>query len=297
MKRHAYLIMAHNQPELLNILLHKLDVPENDIYVHIDSKSNLSVNDFSNIVTEGCLYFTKRISVNWGGYSQIEATLILLKAAIKKKHVYYHMLSGVDLPIKPIQEINAFYNQYNKEFIRFFSKEKASKEYYRRFVYKNVFRDKFGRKRCMWKYLNRLFYELQRIFRIKDERLNNKFFLGYSSWDITHDLATYILQKEDYIQETYRYTSCCDEVFLNSLIYETKFWNKLYIPYSENGTGMEANMRFIDFSDEINGSPHIIENKDVKMLMKSKLNFARKFDISKIDAIKLLNEELERGSL
>ena len=39
MKKHAYLIMAHTQPELLKMLLKKLDDERNDIYLHIDSKA------------------------------------------------------------------------------------------------------------------------------------------------------------------------------------------------------------------------------------------------------------------
>ena len=35
-KKHAYLIMAHNNFYILEKLLHLLDDPRNDIYVHID---------------------------------------------------------------------------------------------------------------------------------------------------------------------------------------------------------------------------------------------------------------------
>ena len=36
--RHAYLIMAHNEWELLNTLLSLIDDPRNDIFLHIDKK-------------------------------------------------------------------------------------------------------------------------------------------------------------------------------------------------------------------------------------------------------------------
>ena len=38
MGRHAYLVMAHNEFELLGQLLELLDYEENDIYLHIDKK-------------------------------------------------------------------------------------------------------------------------------------------------------------------------------------------------------------------------------------------------------------------
>lgn len=37
--KHAYLIMAHNEWELLNKLINALDYSDNDIYLHIDKKS------------------------------------------------------------------------------------------------------------------------------------------------------------------------------------------------------------------------------------------------------------------
>ena len=35
MKKHAFLIMAHNQFDLLEMLIKLLDDPRNDIYLHI----------------------------------------------------------------------------------------------------------------------------------------------------------------------------------------------------------------------------------------------------------------------
>ena len=36
--KHAYLIMAHGNFELLEKLLRQIDDPRNDIYIHIDKK-------------------------------------------------------------------------------------------------------------------------------------------------------------------------------------------------------------------------------------------------------------------
>ena len=38
MQKHAYMIIAHNEFDLLEILVRLLDDPRNDIYVHIDAK-------------------------------------------------------------------------------------------------------------------------------------------------------------------------------------------------------------------------------------------------------------------
>ena len=39
--RHAYLIMAHHEPDILKTLLQLLDDPRNEIFLHIDKKSDV----------------------------------------------------------------------------------------------------------------------------------------------------------------------------------------------------------------------------------------------------------------
>ena len=56
----------------------------------------------------------------WGGYSQIRSELILFQSAWEHGYEYYHLISGVDLPIKTQDEIHEFFREhYGKEFIYF----------------------------------------------------------------------------------------------------------------------------------------------------------------------------------
>ena len=96
---HAYLILAHNDPSLLKTLVSCLDDSRNDIYVHWDAKSGeapeLQTNNAHLYVLEN------RVKVNWAGFSMVEAEYRLFKAAYDNgPYVYYHLLSGADLPIK-----------------------------------------------------------------------------------------------------------------------------------------------------------------------------------------------------
>ena len=108
MKKHAYLIMAHTQPELLKKLLQMLDNERNDIYLHIDSKAkDYPLDEVAAVLKKSKCIFTERTDVKWGSYSQINCEMVLLKEAVKTEHVYYHLLSGMDLPIKSQNEIFA----------------------------------------------------------------------------------------------------------------------------------------------------------------------------------------------
>ncbi len=42
--KHAYLILAHNEPELLSLLVERLDDVRNDIYIHFDRKLSVLPN-------------------------------------------------------------------------------------------------------------------------------------------------------------------------------------------------------------------------------------------------------------
>ena len=67
MGKHAYLILAHNQFDLLSKLLRCLDDSRNDIFLHIDLKASFEREQLISVVKESNLYFTDRVSVRWGG--------------------------------------------------------------------------------------------------------------------------------------------------------------------------------------------------------------------------------------
>ena len=146
MKRHAYLIKAHHQFDLLEKLLWLLDDERNDIYIHIGVGVNYDRARFEKCVKKSGIFFVYPVKESWGGYSQIESELHLFEAAAENSYAYYHLLSGVDLPLKTQDEIHAFFDANDgKEFIYFcpksFWKESAYKyEQYR------FWQEKIGRK-------------------------------------------------------------------------------------------------------------------------------------------------------
>lgn len=97
MKRHAYLIIAHGQWDLLFILMHLIDDERNDIYLHIDKKStDAPIKALKSCTLFSSVTIVDRISVYRGTYSLFEAELILIKAALEgeENYTYFHLLSG-----------------------------------------------------------------------------------------------------------------------------------------------------------------------------------------------------------
>ena len=275
MTRHAYLIMCHNNFDVLEKLVSALDDPRNDIYIHIDKKvRNIAKIRHRLHVFHATLTFTKRIRVSWGGFSQIQAELILLQEAVKKEHAYYHLISGVDMPLKNQDYIHAFFaaNQ-GKEFISIDDKSENGALFAARIMHYHFLQDFIGRNQGLhiavaYK-IEQFLLKAQSLLKIN--RLCN--FSGYvykgGNWfSITHDMAEYILRCKKQINN-FRFGLCADELFLQTIAMTS--------PYSENITGNI--LRYVDWK---RGNPYTFRGDDFELLITSDKLFARKFD-EKID--------------
>lgn len=66
--KHAYLVMCHNNFEILCKLLSELDDVRNDIYIHVDKKVPSYPHErLKECVINANLYFVNRLTVSWGG--------------------------------------------------------------------------------------------------------------------------------------------------------------------------------------------------------------------------------------
>ena len=94
-RKHAFLILAHSNPQFVARLVNSLVAPNHYFFIHIDKKSK---EDFSCLKQiPNCTFLKKRVSCNWGGFSLVEATLNLLKEAKAADNFsYFHLLSGTD---------------------------------------------------------------------------------------------------------------------------------------------------------------------------------------------------------
>lgn len=123
MSKHAFLVMLHNQYKLASMLLSMLDDEEVDFYIHVDKKASFTEEDKSLLlsnVLKSKVFFVDRINVVWGDFSQIQVELTLLKEAIKDRYSYYHLISGVDFPLRSIEDIKSFFDaETGKEFVHF----------------------------------------------------------------------------------------------------------------------------------------------------------------------------------
>lgn len=277
MKKHAYLIMAHTQPELLKILVKLLDNERNDLYIHIDSRAkDYPLEELADEVKHAGCIFTKRSEVIWGTYSQINCEMILLKEAVKKEHAYYHLLSGMDLPIKKQEEIYAFFEKYDGlEFIDEDS-DTISEAALSRVKYKHRFLGKAG---SLGDILGALETKLQKLFGVNNTiKYSDIIFQKGRNWfSITHGLAEYVVENEDWIRKVFADSVCGDELFLQTVARNSRYAEKICNP---NTMPEIPDTRYIDWKRGSNNNPYIFRETDEEELRSAKALFARKFDLT-----------------
>ena len=93
------------------------------IYLHLDRKFNVNVNEIKNNVKLSKIYCIPRMDIKWG-VEQVKCELSLLKCAIQNgPYKYYHLLSGHDLPIKSQEEIHRYFEMNEKNYVAFYRPE------------------------------------------------------------------------------------------------------------------------------------------------------------------------------
>jgi len=274
----AYLIIAHHKPELLKKLICSLDYPGNDIYLHIDRKSkHINQLQFDGITQFSRLYTIPPVALTWGGCSQINCELKLLRFASEVDHYdYYQLLSGVDIPLMPQAEIHQFFEKNNgKEFVSVGYEWTKRKDVFERFSLYWPFADSFGRDKPMFiSLLHHMTVGVERMLNIDRTRHDNLQYAGGGNWfSITGSFVNYILSHEQWIRRRFRFTHACDEIFMQTVLVNSPFHSQLY-----DGCPPEcAYMRAVDWN---RGNPYTWEEQDYEELIHSGMLFARKVDDS-----------------
>lgn len=281
--KHAYLILAHTEFQLLQLLVKAIDDSRNDIYIHFDKK----VKTIPSVATQqaGLRILQNRVDVRWGDYSVVEAEFALFEEAVKNgPYAYYHLLSGVDLPLKGQDYIHEFFKANSgKEFIGY-TLTTITPEVIRKVQRWHLFPKEFRNASLIKRVLRSGWLRVQELLHLK--RNKQVEFKKGSQWvSVTHQMAHYFLEHKEWANGIFHHTFCSDE-----MVFQTLCWSS---PYKENifntiedGKGC---MRAIGWKD---GELKDWSEKDYEQLAQSDALFARKFnstDLHFINRVLLLS--------
>ena len=207
---------------------------------------------------------------------------MLNKANSNNKYRYYHLLSGLDLPLRKSCEIYEYFGkQYGKEFVSF--KKNIDQKVYDRVKYYHFFQ-KHNRKNIFFRLLEKISLLIQKILRVNRLNEKEKINKGANWFSITNDFSEYVLSKEKEILNKYKYTLCSDEIFMQTLIQNTNFEKRV------TNFGDSEYLNIVRYIDWNRGKPYTFLSSDFVELKNARKYylFARKFD-EKIDE-NIINE-------
>jgi len=233
----AWLIITHNEFDILKRLISLLDNEQSDFFVHIDKK----VKELPALsVKKGRLFILKdRVDVRWGSVSQIETELVLLEAALQNgPYSHYHILSGTHLPLKPVNELIEFYNNHADEVVaRCWPKDDGDADFKLRRYHFPLRHYKFGsafqRRICQLTW--RCVIKVQIIIGIR--HLKKEAFIKTDNWlSLTENACKYLVSNKKQVLKKYRWSFCGDEYFVASELKEKGFrffdcQNLLYVQF------------------------------------------------------------------
>jgi Core-2/I-Branching enzyme len=311
---HAYLILAHNQPDMVSRLVSKLNHRNVFFFIHIDAKSDITpfhalLKNYKNV------QFVRREKVNWMGFSQVQACLNLLQAATESsiQFNYYSLLSGQDYPIKSTEYIQNFLSDGSIEYINYWKLTDRPSwltklhYYYLTDLFPiRSFHTTLSLRGIYW----RLFNRLKGYFPKRQLSIDAIPYGGSTWWTLTDACVKYILKYIDDHPEFsrfFRHTLAPDELFFQTIIMNSKFAESAqnYQEYQRwsletSGSDKQAetkmlveesfNLRYIDWGNthDERGWPAVLDISDLDALKHSKSLFARKLDLVK--SAKLLEE-------
>lgn len=276
MKKLAFLILAHTDPVHLGRLCRALD-HEARIFVHLDAKVDIAPF-LAQPLPSSVRFIDDRVTVSWAAYSQVEATLRMMRAALSCGEDFGHllMLSGLDYPIKSMPALHEHLGSHpDHEFIRYVD---ASDTHYK------VFFDHYWFLEANWKLPRRLDRNLRHgvgrllrpVLRKPRPACIRRVCWGSAYWALTPDCANHILdfvdQHPDYVRWA-RSSFAVDEHFFHTIVANSAFKEKAdgLFPYQGNKTYLMASLHLIHESmrkvftendfDELKGSEKFFVRK------------------------------------
>lgn len=250
--RLAFLIIAHEEFDILRRLVASLDDGAHDIYIHIDKK----VRDLPLIETQKSrlVFLDRRMDVRWGHVSQIECEYLLWESASRNgPYDSYVLLSGTHLPLKPLDQVKDFFRLHQGEnLMQGFSRADGYQKILKMNRYNLFLRDAHygpGWKRRFYQRMWRGCIKIQEAFDIQN--LKNEDFFASQNWvALTQEALDYMLAIKQDVLKKYKYTFCGDEWFAATELAHSPLATTIVNPrnfvYSEWG---EANPRFFTLEE------------------------------------------------
>jgi len=282
--RIAHLILAHNNPQQLEMLVKRLAYAGDMVFIHLDKKSDAALFEYIGRLPN--VFFVKdRVKVAWGAYSIVEATLNgfrdILAADVKIDVV--NLLSGCDYPLQSSENIHRFLqDNAGKVFTEYEHMRTNWQEALSRVERYHLTNYNFKGRYLLQSIMNKL---------LPKRRMPNGMIpVGRSQWftaptECIKYIVDYIDQNKSF-KRFFEHTWAPDEFVFQTLLFNSHFREQM----------VNDNLRHIDWSER-KASPKTFTIKDKETLLSSDKLFARKFDIANhMDVVQAIDGKLDSNA-
>jgi hypothetical protein len=277
--RTAYLLVAYKQPNHLARLIRILDGAECTFFIHIDAKVDDTIFKESVGQRDNIVFSRRRWKINWGGSTLVDAMLGLISEALTYEPSFHRfcLLSDFDFPIKSNHQIVTDFDS-TMEFMRVDRMLGSSRDnVHDNFVRSYWFNDSWcGSLKTLSGHVRRLPHkEIGRLYH------------GSAWWALTRDCIEYIVQflsTHNGYRSFFNYSNCAVEIVFQSIVKQSPFAARLSHDFEKESNqteyflSNEHGCHYIDWSEERDGHPKVLDLEDLHKLLSSRSLFARKFD-------------------
>ena len=301
----AFLILTHNQIDLVYRQIDALSHRDHHFFIHPDRKYKLNIRD--DYANNKQVHFTaNRIRVNWGGLNMVRATLNLIQDALASEIAfdYFILMSDHCFPIKSSFDIHKYLKRENglsfieirplpDEGLKKKGQQESGLEKFHypvffdqlSFIRKDNFavgRKIYNPKKLLFRYIAYLLRKMGYKRKIPSHLIPC---FGSQWWALHRDAIHYVI---DYLAQNpkvpgfFKYAWAPDELFFHTILYNSPLAKDI----------KPLSLWHIDWS--ANGPPKILDLIDLNALLQSEALLARKFDIHKsFDLIHRLEHQWE----
>lgn len=288
-----FVITAHRVTNsLLWTIEYLSQFKDNTIILHYDLKSD--IEDISNMSFRSNVYLSdERIDVQWGRFSQVEATLSLLKQSLKYDYDYLFFISGDDIPSISNTKMNTILrNNAGAEFIHFQDGRNSYVDPMPRVKYKYpnfyVKRNNSFSQKVIKKISNifiKLFLLNKNFHDLKNSGVLGKLYKGTNWFTLTKSSVVWLVEyinKNPNLLTSFKYSIFIDEVFFHTIL----AMKENLIVYNDKSK-INNCLRYIDWETGPD-YPRLIDANDLNKILKSECFFCRKINQN------LSNEEFNK---
>lgn len=260
MDRIAFLVIVHKDISNL-IFFSRLNLDMN-FYIHLDKKIDIEGFLLKLPPLPPNIYFIKnRVSINWAGFSMIQATLNLLnEARCNSENEYFHLISGEDVILKKGDNL-----KWTDHSIYIEKYETLDNRYRMRLNF--FYADTIFQRKIVFKIITQIFKRLDVFF-----ITSKKYYCGSQWFSIKRSELELILHSiTDADFNFFKKKLCPDEHFFQYLIKKNNLISKI---------SSEGNKRFIVFDNNFQrgSSPIFLNKEQLNQAKKHGYWFARKVE-------------------